>query len=145
MARVSTHIELNGSAEEAFNFYKAVFQSDFKNEIMRWGEMPEQDNFPPVPEEAKNLVMHVVLPILDGHLIMGSDALDLREPFLKMGNNAHINLNPDTLSETERLFNELSADGEVTMELEKMFWGEYFGSCIDQFGVCWMFNFNSSE
>ena len=145
MARVSTHVELKGSAEEAFTFYKAVFQSDFEGEIMRWGELPEQDNFPPVPEEAKDLVMHVTLPILDGYLLMGSDALDLREPFLKMGNNAYINLNPDTLSETERLFKELSAEGEVTMELEKMFWGEYFGSCIDKFGVCWMFNFNSSE
>ena len=145
MARVSTHVELKGSAEEAFTFYKAVFQSNFEGEIMRWGEMPKQGNFPLVPEEAKDLVMHVTLPILDGYLLMGSDALDLREPFLKMGNNAYINLNPDTLSETERLFNELSADGEVMMELEKMFWGEYFGSCIDQFGVCWMFNFNSSE
>lgn len=145
MAGVSTHIELKGRAEEAFNFYKAVFQSDFEGKIKRWGEMPKQANFPPVPEEAKNLVMHVMLPILDGHLLMGSDALDLNEPFLKMGNNIYINLNPDSLSETERLFKELSKKGEVTMELERMFWGEYFGSCIDQFGVCWMFNFNSNE
>ena len=111
---------------------------------MRWGEMPRQDNFPLVPVEAKNLIMHVTLPILGGHLLMGLDAHDLGEPFLKVGNNVYINLNPDTLSETERLFKELSVDGEVTMELEKMFWGECFGSCIDQFGVCWMFNFNSS-
>ena len=145
MARVSTHIEFKGTAEKAFTFYKEVFRSDFDGDMMRWGEVPDQDNFPPVPKEARDLVMQVTLPILDGYLIMGSDALDLAEPFLKPGNNIYLNLDIDTLPETERLFNALSESGQVTQKLEKMFWGDYFGTCVDQFGVCWMLNFKSNQ
>jgi PhnB protein len=52
----------------------------------------------------------------------------------------HLNLEPDTRAETDRLFKELSAGGKVDMELQEMFWGDYFGSCTDRFGVKWMFN-----
>jgi PhnB protein len=57
-----------------------------------------------------------------------------------MGNNVNINLEPDTRAETKELFDALSKDGQVTMELQDMFWGDYFGSCTDKFGVNWMFN-----
>jgi PhnB protein len=64
---------------------------------------------------------------------------------LNFGNNMHTNLEPDTREETKRLFDALSAGGRVTMELQDMFWGSYFGSCIDKFGVQWMFNFPNKK
>jgi len=140
MAGVSTYLDFNGKTEEAFTFYKSVFNTDFEGEIMRWSNVPPQEGMPPLTEEQKEQVMHVTLPILGGHLLMGSDTFDLMGPKLQVGNNVHIMLNPDTREETSQLFALLSQDGQVTMELADMFWGDYYGSCVDKFGVCWMLN-----
>jgi PhnB protein len=84
--------------------------------------------------------MHVALPILGGHVLMGTDSAESMGFKLNFGNNIHINLEPDTQAETEKLFNALSDGGTVSMPLQKMFWGDYFGSCTDKFCVQWMFN-----
>jgi PhnB protein len=52
----------------------------------------------------------------------------------------YINLEPDTRAETDRLFNTLAEGGTVEMPLQEMFWGGYFGSLSDRFGIRWMFN-----
>src|SRR5690606_36904728 len=108
--------------------------------IMRMGDVPPQEGMPPLPEADKNLVMHVELKILGGFSLMGSDAPESMGFTINKGNNVHINLMPDTRKETDRLFKALSAGGNVTMELQEMFWGDYFGTCTDKFGVQWMFN-----
>lgn len=59
---------------------------------------------------------------------------------LNQGNNVYINLEPDRRAETERLFVALAAGGVVEMQLQDMFWGAYFGSLTDRFGIRWMFN-----
>lgn len=141
MASVSTYLNFPRNTEEAFNFYKTVFNSEFDgNGIMRFRDIPPQPGAPPIAEEDKNLVMHVSLPILAGHLLMGTDAPESMGFKVNMGNNVYVNLQPDTRKETERLFKALSAGGKVEMELQDMFWGDYFGSCVDKFGVQWMFN-----
>ena len=83
--------------------------------------------------------MHIELPILDG-ILMGTDAPESMGFKVNFGNNAYICLDPETKSETKRIFDALKADGQVTMELQVMFWGAYYGSCTDKFGVQWMFN-----
>lgn len=140
MASVSTYLNFSRNTEEAFNFYRSVFGGDFTRPISRMGDVPRSDGMPPLSEEDKNLVMHVSLPILGGHLLMGTDAPESMGFKLVFGNNQYINLEPDTRAETKRLFNALSAGGKVTMELQDMFWGDYFGTCVDKFGVQWMFN-----
>lgn len=95
---------------------------------------------PPLPEKDKNAVMHVTLPILGGHLLMGSDACEFMGQTCKQGNNFHIALSPDSRADADRLFKALSEGGKVTMPLADMFWGAYFGSCVDRFGVQWMVN-----
>lgn len=141
MATVSTYLNFERNTEEAFNFYRSVFGGEFFGDgIMRMGDVPATDGMPPCAEGDKNLVMHVELPILGGHSLMGTDAPESMGFKLNKGNNVHINLQPDTRKETDRLFKALSAGGQVTMELQDMFWGDYFGSCIDKFGIHWMFN-----
>lgn len=95
---------------------------------------------PPLAEEDKNLVMHIALPILGGHMLMGTDAPESMGMKVNFGNKVYINLQPDSRKETKELFDALSKNGKVEMELQDMFWGDYFGSCVDQFGVQWMFN-----
>ena len=143
MARVSTYLNFPRNTEEAFNFYKSVFGGEFgSGGISQMGNVLPSEGTPPIADEDKNLVMHVELPILAGHLLMGTDAPESMDFNINYGNNVHISLEPDTRAETKRLFNALSAGGKVTMELQDMFWGAYYGSCTDKFGVQWMFNCN---
>ena len=141
MASVSTYLNFERETEAAFNFYKSVFGGEFNgNGIMRMGDIPPQDDMPPLAEADKKLVMHVELTILGGHNLMGTDAPESMGFKLNKGNNVIVNLQPDTRKETDRLFKALSTDGKVTTELQEMFWGDYFGSCTDKFGINWMFN-----
>ena len=139
MAQVSTYLNFPRSTEEVFNFYKCVFGGEFMGGIMRFRDMPPSENNPPLPEEDKNLVMHVALPILGGHLLMGTDAPESMGFKVNFGNNVYISLHPDTREETNRLYNALSEGGKVETELQDMFWGDYYGSLKDKFGIQWMF------
>jgi PhnB protein len=143
MARVSTYLNFSRTTEEAFLFYKSVFGGNFTTPIHRFSEVPRQPGQPPLAEADNNLVMHVELPILGGHVLMGTDAPESMGFTLTAGNNIYINLEPDTRAETDRLFKGLSEGGTVEMPLQEMFWGGYFGSLTDRFGIHWMFNCTS--
>ncbi len=146
MARVSTYLNFANSTEEAFNFYKLVFGGSFDAPgIMRFRDVPPQEGQPAISDQLKDLVMHVSLPITGGHRLMGTDAPEEMGFSLTFGTNSFINLEPDSRDETRRLFKALSDGGVVTMELQDMFWGDYFGSCTDRHGVQWMFNCSSKE
>ena len=141
MARVSTYLNFPRNTEEAFNFYKSVFGGEFNaGRIARFGDIPHTDGMPPIRDEDKNLVMHIELTLTGGHILMGTDAPESMGFKVNYGNNVHINIEPDTRLETKKLFDALSAGGTITMELQEMFWGAYYGSCTDKFGVHWMFN-----
>lgn len=146
MAIVSTYLNFPRSTEEAFNFYKSIFGTEFVGDgIMRFKDIPPSEEFPPLPEADKNLVMHVALPILGGHYLMGTDAPESMGFKVNFGNNMYISLSTDTRKETKRIFEALSDGGVVEQELQDMFWGDYYGSCKDKFGVKWMFNCAEKE
>jgi PhnB protein len=140
MARVSTYLNFQRTTEEAFRFYQSVFGGEFIGHIARFGDMPPMEGMQPLPDEDKNLVMHIALPILGGHVLMGTDAPQSMGFSINAGNQVHINLEPDTRDDTKRLFEALSAGGTVTMDLQDMFWGAYYGSFTDRFGIQWMVN-----
>ncbi len=137
MAKLNPYLNFDGTAEEAFNFYKSIFGGEFVGGIHRMGDVPGAGE---LSEKEKNLVMHVELRILGSHSLMGTDAPESMGFKVNFGNNIYINLQPDTRAETKRLFDKLSDGGKVDMELQDMFWGDYFGSCTDKYGVQWMFN-----
>lgn len=142
MTTVSTYLNFPRNTEEAFNFYRSIFGGEFtRGGIARFGDIPAMEGAPPIAESDKNLVMHIELPIAGGrHVLMWTDAPESMGFKLNMGNNVHINIEPDTKEETRKLFDLLSDGGTITMELQDMFWGSYYGSCTDKFGVQWMFN-----
>lgn len=141
MARVSSYLNFPGNTEEAFNFYKKVFKSEFINGIQRFGEVPADPNQPPMAEEVKKMVLHIELPILGGHILMGTDAPKEFGMTVNKGNNMHINIEPESREEAKRLFDELSEGGIVEMPIQDMFWGAYYGSFQDKFGINWMINY----
>lgn len=146
MASVGTYLNFRGEAEEAFTFYKSVFGTEFVGEISRMSDVPPMDGQPDVPENEKDFVMHVSLPILGGHLLMGSDVPSTMggEGLLK-GNNFYISLHPDTRAEADRLFAALSEGGTVESAMREEFWGDYFGSLKDRFGIQWMVSTQSKD
>ena len=143
MSRVSTYLNFPRHTEEVFNFNKSVFGGEFSGGgIARFKDVPKVDGMPPLPEEDLDLIMHIELPIVGGHILMGTDAPESMGFNVINGNNVHINLEPDTKTETKKLFEALSAGGKITTELQEMFWGAYYGSCIDKYGINWMVNCN---
>ncbi len=140
MARVSTYLNFPGNTEEAFEFYRSVFGGDFDGPILRFGDAPASPGQPPVPESIRRLVMNVRLRLLGEHVLMGTDAHGSMGFTLKTGNHVHIVLEPDTRAEADRLFSGLCAGGTVHSPLQDMFWGAYWGSFVDRFGIGWMIN-----
>jgi PhnB protein len=146
MASVSTYLNFPRNTEAAFNFYKNVFGGEFfGGRINRFKDIPASPNQPPMDEADGDLVMHVELRILGTHSLMGTDAPETMGFKVNFGNNSFINLQPDTKKETDDLFNKLAEGGTVGMPLQEMFWGDYFGSLTDKFGVQWMFNCNEKN
>ena len=139
MGRVSIYLNFMGQTEEAFTMYKSVFGGELTS-FQRMSEVPADPTQPALPEREQNLVMHVELPILGGTVLMGTDMLESMGHTLRTGNNITVNLEPDDLQETRRLFEGLSAGGTDVAGLDRMFWGAYWGTCCDRFGVRWMFN-----
>jgi PhnB protein len=143
VARVSTYLNFVDTTEKAFEFYRSVFGGEFIGGIARFGDMPPAPDQPPMTEADKKLVMHIELAILGGHAIMGTDAPQSMGFTITQGNNVHINLEPDTREEADRLFQGLSAGGKVEMPMQDMFWGAYWGNFTDKFGTKWMINVNT--
>lgn len=140
-ASVSTYVNFPGNTEEVFNFYRSVFKTDFVNGIQRFGDIPADPSQPPVAENVKKMVLHVALPILGGHILMGTDAPKEMGFSIVQGNNMNINLEPESREEAKRIFDELSAGGKIEMPIQDMFWGAFYGSFTDKFGINWMVNY----
>lgn len=126
-----TYVNFAGNCEEALNFYKEALDA----EILQISHMG--DGQMEVPEHVKGKVMHARLKIGENVLYM-SDTFDPSS--VVQGNNISLSLQPETVTQTEDLFNKLSAGGTVKMPLQDTFWGARFGMFVDKFGIHWMLN-----
>ena len=135
---INPYLTFKGNCEEAFNFYLSVFGGEFRH-VGRFNEMPADPNFP-VAEVDKEKIMHISLPISEETVLMGSDVLESNAANIMMGTNFSVSINLNSETEADRLFNKLSAEGKISMPLNKTFWGSYFGMFTDKFGIQWMIN-----
>ena len=94
-------------------------------------------------DAVKKMILHIELPIIGNHVLMGTDAPKEMGFTVVQGNNMHLSLEPATREEAKRIFDALSLNGNVTMALQDMFWGAYFGSFTDQYGINWMINYQT--
>ncbi|HZJ61200.1 MAG TPA: VOC family protein [Chitinophagaceae bacterium] len=143
MTTVNVYLTFNGNCEEAFNFYKSVFGGEFPY-IGRYKDMPPQEGQKMDNKDAEK-IMHVSLAISKETVLMGSDTGGEWASSYSQGNNFSISINTDKKAEADRLFNGLSSGGQVTMPMNKTFWGDYFGMFTDKFGVNWMVSFNEAQ
>ena len=139
MAYVSTYINTLGKTEEAFEFYRSVFGGEF-TDLVRFREMDMGPGGPELSDAEKNCILHIELPILGGHVLEGTDALESLGYGLQSGNNFSINLHPDSRAEADRLYAGLSVGSLHARGMADMPWGAYWGSFEDRFGIRWMIN-----
>lgn len=137
MKRADPYLNFNGNTEEAFNFYKSVFGGEFLA-IQRFKDSPEGQN---VPQDARDKIMHISLPLGKNNILMGTDAPESMGFKIVTGNNSYILLETESEDEAAGLYKGLSAGGKIEMELQKTFWGAYYGSFTDKFGIRWMINY----
>jgi PhnB protein len=127
---------------EAFNYYKTVFGGEFSY-LSKFGEMPPQEGYE-ISENEKERIMHISLQISEEAVLMGSDSSSFSGD-ATVGNNISLSLNTSEKEEADRLFDELSDGGTVTMPMDNTFWGAYFGMVTDKFGINWMVSFEISQ
>lgn len=139
MARVSIYLNFQGNAEEAFEFYATAFNSQV-TDISRFGDHPTPPGVPSLPEGDLDKIMNMRVEILAGTVLMGTDVLESMGQQVRIGNNTTINLELDSFDEAARLYDVLSQDSTENAPLQEMFWGAWWGVCLDKFGIRWMFN-----
>jgi PhnB protein len=142
MTKFNPYLNFAGNTEEAFNFYKSAFGGEFTS-VVRFKDMPMEGVS--IPKEDENKIMHIGLPIGKDQMLMASDTLESFGQKLNQGNNVYISIHPDNKKEANRLFTALSVGGKVEMPMADQPWGDYYGSCMDKFGVQWMINYHEEK
>ena len=138
MALINPHINFNGNAEEAFNFYRSVFGGEFAS-IVRFKEMSSPEF--PIPEKEAEKIMHIALPI-GSNMLMGNDVPEILGKVNENENRSKISISAESREEADQLFNALSVGGSVEMPLDESPWGSYFAMFRDKYGIEWMVNFD---
>lgn len=142
MAQLNPYIHFNGNAEEAFMFYQSVFGGEFAT-IARFKDMAMAEY--PIPESEAEKIMHIALPIGKHSLLMGSDTPEFMGRHNENETRSKISISVESKGEADRLFNGLSAGGQIEMPIADSPWGSYFGMFRDKFGFEWMINFESKS
>lgn len=138
MPLINPHINFNGNAEEAFNFYKSVFGGEFAT-IVRFKEMSSPEH--PVSESEGNKIMHIALPI-GQNVLMGNDVPEFMGRVDENENRSKISIGAESREEADKLFNGLSAGGSVEVPIGDSPWGSYFAMFRDKYGIEWMVDFD---
>lgn len=139
MASINIYLNFPGNTEEAFHFYRSILGGEFSF-LQRYSEIPDGDK---LPSEDQNKIMHISLPIGNHSILMGSDSLASVGQQVRVGNNFYVSLSVESESLAEEYFQKLSVGGKVEMPMQKMFWGDYFGMVVDQYGIQWMVSVES--
>ena len=130
---INAYLTFGGNCRAAFDYYRSIFGGDFLV-MQTFGDGPDDMG---APEEATDLIMHATLPLGDG-VLMGSDTIEQFSPPPITGTNFSLSVTADSREQADELFAKLADGGRVTMEQQDTFWGSYFGSCTDRFGIGWM-------
>ena len=140
MALINPHINFNGNAEEAFTFYKSVFGGEFEK-IIRFKAISSAEF--PVAESEANKVMHIGLPIGPNSL-MANDVPEIMGKTNENENRSKIFINAESREEADKIFNGLSAGGDIEGPIGDSPWGTYAGMFRDKYGIEWIVEFDGN-
>ncbi len=138
MALINPHINFNGNAEEAFNFYKSVFGGEF-TKIMRLKDISSPEF--PVAKNDANKIMYIALPI-GKNILIANDIPEFMGRVNENENRSKISISTESREEADKLFSGLSAGGDIEVPISDSPWGSYFGMFRDKFGIEWIVDFD---
>ena len=138
MALINPHINFNGNAEEAFNFYKSVFGGEFTR-IIHFKDMASLGI--PIAENDANKIMHIALPV-GKNILMGNDVPEDMGTVDENENRSKIAVSAESREEADKIFIGLSAGGNIECPIGDSPWGSYFGMFRDKYGIEWMVDFD---
>jgi len=141
MALLNIHLNYNGNAEEAFNFYKSVFGGEF-TKILHFKDLASPE-FPGDPADADK-VMVIELPI-GPNMLSANDVPESMGRTNENENRSKISVIAQSREEADKIFNGLSAGGTVEMPIGESPWGTYFAMFRDKYGIEWMLEFDAKS
>ncbi|MCC8132832.1 MAG: VOC family protein [Tannerellaceae bacterium] len=133
--QVDPYLSFNGNCEEAFTWYKGIFQTEF-NSFVRYKEMTEG---PLMPEQKQNKIIYISMPISDYVYLTGADTTP--EMPVQMGENMVLTLTLTDEDQMRQIFLNLAEGGEILMPLQQTFWADLYGMIQDKFGIRWRINY----
>ncbi len=141
MALINPHINFNGNAEEALNFYKSVFGGEL-TKIIRLKDISGPEF--PVAEKDADSILFIGLPI-GKNVLIANDVPESMGRVNENENRSKISISAESKEEADKLFNGLSAGGTIEAPMGDSPWGLYFGMFRDKFGIEWIVNFDSKH
>jgi PhnB protein len=138
MAQIHPHINFNGNAEEAFNFYKSAFGGEF-SKVVRFKEISSAEF--PIPANEENKLMYISLRI-GSNFLMGNDIPEFMGKVSEEENRSKISITAESKEEALNLYDCLSNGGQIEMPLEENPDGTYFAMFRDKFGIEWMIKYD---
>lgn len=133
-SRLNPYVAFKDNAREAMTFYQSVFGGNL--EMHTFSEFGASQD---PSEDGK--IMHSMLAADNGLTFMAADTPNGMN--FDPGGQISMSLSGDDDAELRGYWDKLSADGQITMPLEKQPWGDVFGMCTDRFGLYWMVNIAS--
>lgn len=137
MAVINPHINFNGNAEEAFNFYRSVFGGEFAK-VVRFKDISGPEF--PIETKDENKIMRIALPI-GNNLLIANDVPEFLGKVNENENRSKISVSAESKEEADKLYNGLSLGGEIEMPITDSPWGSYFGMFRDKYGIEWIVEF----
>ncbi|MCO6147314.1 VOC family protein [Flavobacterium sp. NRK1] len=139
MKAINPWINFNGNAEEAFNFYKSVFGGEFIK-VVRFKDLASDEL--QVPENETDKIMYISLPIGKNNVLIANDVPDFMGRVNENENRSKIAVSTETREEADKVFNGLSAGGDVEGPIGDSPWGTYAGMLRDRYGIEWIVEFD---
>ena len=139
MRSINPWINFNGNAEEAFTFYKSVFGGEFEK-IVRFKDISSAEF--PIPENEANKIMHIALPIGKNNVLIANDVPEFMGRTNENENRSKISVSAESREEADKIFNGLSAGGNIEGPIGDGPWGTYAGMFRDKYGIEWIVEFD---
>jgi PhnB protein len=139
MRTINPWINFNGNAEEAFTFYKSVFGGEFVK-IIRFKDLSSPEF--PIADNDANKIMHIALPIGKHNVLIANDVPEFMGRVNENENRSKISVSTESREEADKIFNGLSAGGDIEGQIGDSPWGSYAGMFRDKYGIEWIVEFD---
>jgi PhnB protein len=141
MVTINPYLNFSGNTEKAMTFYKSIFGGEF-NVVHKFKDMPGGNK---IGDDDQQKIMHMSLPIGNSNHLLASDIVESMGQTLTMGTNFTLTAVTESEMEADKIFNALAQGGQITMAMNKAFWGAYVGFVTDKFGIQWMITCDSKK